>query len=113
MGYSKEQVEDFLKALKEIPQEVKEDKAKNTKELIKLLSKEITSLQKRGYSIGIIAEKLRKKGLNISDGSLKSYLKNSKKTESLNTKKTNKENTPEKKEVKETPMPTPTRFSGW
>jgi hypothetical protein len=47
-------------------------------EAVRILSKEIAALQKRGYTLDQISETLRGEGLNIATPTLKSYLQRAK-----------------------------------
>ena len=78
MGYKLEQVEAIAAKLRELPAIEAPPKDLSKKEAVKLLSKEIRSLQKRGYTLEQIATSLKGEGLDISTYTLKSYMNNSK-----------------------------------
>lgn len=78
MGYKLEQVEAIAAKLRELPAIEPPPKDLSKKEAVKLLSKEIRSLQKRGYTLEQIATSLKGEGLDISTYTLKSYMNNSK-----------------------------------
>ncbi|WP_181243896.1 hypothetical protein [Chamaesiphon polymorphus] len=78
MGYKLEQVEAIAAKLRELPAIEPPPKDLSKKEAVKLLSKEIRSLQKRGYTLEQIASSLKGEGLDISSYTLKSYMNNSK-----------------------------------
>lgn len=78
MGYKLEQVEAIAAKLRELPAIEPPPKDLSKKEAVKLLSKEIRSLQKRGYTLEQIATSIKGEGLDISTYTLKSYMNNSK-----------------------------------
>lgn len=78
MGYKLEQIEAIAAKLRDLPAIEPPPKDLSKKEAVKLLSKEIRSLQKRGYSLEQIATSLKGEGLDISTYTLKSYMNNSK-----------------------------------
>jgi methionine synthase II (cobalamin-independent) len=74
MEYTTEQIEIIASKLREMP-EVDKKKQKHSKQkAVKMLSKEINALQKRGYTFDQISEMLRGEGLSIATPTLKSYL---------------------------------------
>lgn len=77
MRYSTEKIEEIAKALRDMPP-IKPQKEHSKQEAVRILAKEITALQKRGYTLEQIAEKLRDEGLDISTPTLKSYLQRAK-----------------------------------
>lgn len=74
MGYTNEKLEAIAAKLKTMPSIDKKSQEHSKQDAIKLLSKEIVSLQKRGYTLDQIAETLRGEGLEITTPTLKSYL---------------------------------------
>ena len=75
--YTTEQAQAFAKKLREMPPvEKKQDLSKQA--LVRLLAKEITALQRRGYTLEQISESLRGEGLSITTPTLKSYLQRAK-----------------------------------
>lgn len=74
MGYTNEKIEAIVAKLKTMPVIEKKKQEHNKQDAIKLLSKEIATLQKRGYTLDQIAETLRGEGLDITTPTLKSYL---------------------------------------
>lgn len=82
MGYTTEQLETIAARLKAMPPIEKKKQEHSKQDSIKILAKEITSLQKRGYSLDQIAETLRGEGLDITTPTLKSYLQRIKATKS-------------------------------
>lgn len=79
MGYTVEKVEkvaDKLRSLPPAPENKKREVSKQ--EAVKILADEITSLQKRGYTIEQIAELMRGEGLDFATPSLRSYLQRAK-----------------------------------
>jgi len=74
MGYTNEKLEAIAAKLKTMPSIDKKNQEHSKQDAIKLLSKEIVSLQKRGYTLDQIAETLQGEGLEITTPTLKSYL---------------------------------------
>ena len=73
MSYTKSQIEEFSRRLKEFP--VIEKPAQISKlETIKKLKLDIVAMQNKGYEIEKIAEALTSFGLEITTPTLKSYL---------------------------------------
>lgn len=77
MGYSKEQIEKLSKLLKAMP-DAHQTKEHSKQEVVRLLSRELIVLQRRGYSLSQLAESLRNGGVDISTPTLKSYLQRAK-----------------------------------
>ena len=76
MSYTKSQIEEFSRRLKELP--VIEKTAQMSKlETIKALKPDIIAMQKKGYKVEKIAEALTSLGLEITTPTLKSYLQKS------------------------------------
>ena len=80
MGYKLEQVEAIASKLQALPAIEPPPKDLTKQEVVKMLAKEIKSLQKRGYTLEQIATSLKGEGLDISTPTLKSYLQKSKTT---------------------------------
>ncbi|TFW18289.1 protein mobC [Duganella callida] len=74
MKYTSEQIDAIAAKLKGLPAVEKRNQHFSKQEAIALLTKEITALQKRGYTLQQIAEALRGEGLDIATPTLKSYL---------------------------------------
>ena len=75
--YTTEQAQAIASKLREMPPvEKKQDLSKQA--LVRLLAKEITALQRRGYTLEQISESLRGEGLSITTPTLKSYLQRAK-----------------------------------
>ena len=72
--YTKEQLEQIALKLREMPEPSKTQQELSKQEAVKILAKDIASLQKRGYSIEQIAESLSGAGLDISTPTLRNYL---------------------------------------
>jgi hypothetical protein len=78
MAHTLEDAERMARALRALPA-MDGSKRRLTKQaLIKVLAREIASLQQRGYSIEQVTDSLRGVGLDISTPTLKSYLHRSK-----------------------------------
>lgn len=78
MGYTVAQVEEIAGKLRALPTIVPPPKDLTKSDVVKMLAKEIKSLQKRGYSLEQIASSLKGEGLNISTPTLKSYMQKAK-----------------------------------
>ena len=74
MGYTAAQVEEIAGKLRAMPVIEPPPKDLTKQEVVKMLAKEIKSLQKRGYTLEQIATSLKGEGLDISTPTLKSYL---------------------------------------
>ena len=73
MSYTEDEIKEFSKKLKELPA-IKKQKNITKMEAVKLLKNDIIELRKRGYSVENISESMNGIGLDISIGTLKSYL---------------------------------------
>jgi hypothetical protein len=74
MGYTVAQVEEIASKLRALPKIESPPKDLTKSDVVKMLAKEIKSLQKRGYSLEQIASSLKGEGLDISTSTLKSYM---------------------------------------
>jgi len=99
MGYTNEKLEAIAAKLKNMPVIEKKKQEHSKQDAVKLLSKEIALLQKRGYTLDQIAETLRGEGLDITTPTLKSYLQRIKAGKNKDSK------TAHKTESKKTVMP--------
>lgn len=77
MKYTTEQLEAIAAKLREMPP-VEKKQEHSKQEAVRILSKEIAALQKRGYTLDQISETLRGEGLSIATPTLKSYLQRAK-----------------------------------
>jgi hypothetical protein len=80
MGYTAAQVEEIAGKLRAMPVVEQPPKDLTKQEVVKMLAKEIKSLQKKGYTLEQIATSLKGEGLDISTPTLKSYLQRLKST---------------------------------
>lgn len=94
MKYTTEQLEAIAAKLREMPPVEKKKREHNKAEAVRLLAREITLMQKRGYTLDQISESLRGEGLDIATPTLKSYLQRSKTTQATNPKAKEKADTP-------------------
>ena len=78
MGYTVAQVEEIASKLRALPTIEPPPKDLTKSDVVKMLAKEIKSLQKRGYSLEQIASSLKGEGLDISTPTLKSYMQKAK-----------------------------------
>ncbi len=78
MGYTVAQVEEIASKLRALPAIEPPPKDLTKSDVVKMLAKEIKSLQKRGYSLEQIASSLKGEGLDISTPTLKSYIQKAK-----------------------------------
>ncbi|AMM18738.1 protein mobC (plasmid) [Burkholderia sp. PAMC 28687] len=74
MKLTTEKIEAIATKLRELPAIEKKKPEFSKQEAVKLLSKEIVAMQKRGYTLLQISEALRGEGLNIATPTLKTYL---------------------------------------
>jgi len=74
MKYTTEQLEAIAVKLRDLPPAAKRIQEHSKKEAVALLAREITALQKRGYTLVQIAESLRGEGLDIATPTLKAYI---------------------------------------
>lgn len=75
MKYTTEQLEAIAAKLRDMPPIEKEH---SKQEAVRVLSKEIAALQKRGYTLDQISETLRGEGMSIATPTLKNYLQRAK-----------------------------------
>lgn len=79
MKYTTEQLEAIAAKLRQMPAVETRKKPNHSKQdAVRVLSKEIVALQKRGYTLEQISETLRGEGLGIATPTLKSYLQRAK-----------------------------------
>lgn len=74
MKYTTEQLKAIAAKLRDLPPAAKRIQEHSKKEAVALLAREITALQKRGYTLVQIAESLRGEGLDIATPTLKAYI---------------------------------------
>jgi hypothetical protein len=79
MTYTLEQTEEMERAIRALPAMDSSKRRLNKQAVVKRLSRELASLQARGYTMEQIAECLRGIGFEISTPTLKSYLQRVKK----------------------------------
>jgi len=80
MRYTTEQVEQIAQKLRELPAVEKPRKQLSKQEAVRMLAREIASLQRRGYTLEQISEILRGEGLEITSATLRIYLQRAKQT---------------------------------
>ena len=78
MKYTKIKLDLISEKLKNMPAVKDNNQGCSKQEAVKLLKKEISSMQQRGYSLDQISEVLRTEGIDITTGTLKSYLQRAK-----------------------------------
>ena len=106
MGYSNEKLGEIAAKLKTMPAIEKKKQEHSKQDAVKVLAKEITALQKRGYTLDQIAETLRGEGLDITTPTLKSYLQRIKAGKNKGQKEPNnelKEETQKEQKIRITP----------
>ena len=91
MGYSNEKLGAIAAKLKTMPVIEKKKQEHSKQDAVKVLAKEISALQKRGYTLDQIAETLRGEGLDITTPTLKSYLQRIKAAKNKGQKEPKKE----------------------
>ncbi|GJB75381.1 hypothetical protein KAM379_44390 [Aeromonas caviae] len=79
MKCTTEQLEAIAAKLREMPPVEKKKQEHSKQDAVRILSKEIALLQKRGYTLDQISETLRGEGLTSAPPTLKSYLQRAKK----------------------------------
>ena len=100
--FTTEQIEAMRSKLKDLPDPEKINKEHSKAETVRMLSREIGTLQKRGYSLEQISEYLKGGGMDIGTATLKSYLQRV---------KTAAAPKPKAKEPKDTPPAAPPETS--
>ncbi len=94
LKFTTEKIEAVRAKLKDLPA-IEKIRTEHTKaDTVKMLSKEIISLQKRGYSLEQIADFIKGEGLDIGTPTMKSYLQRSKAAATLKTKVQAQKDTP-------------------
>ena len=78
MKYTYEQLEAIAAKLHSMPPIEKKQREHSKQQAVKILSREIVALQKRGYTLDQISESLRGEGLSIATPTLKNYLQRAK-----------------------------------
>jgi len=78
MKYTTELLEAIAAKLRDMPPVEKKKREHSKQEAVRILAKEITALQKRGYTLDQISETLRGEGLSIATPTLKNYLQRAK-----------------------------------
>lgn len=78
MKYTTEQIEAIAAKLREMPIVEKKKQEHSKQEAVSMLSKEIVSMQKRGYTLDQISEALTGQGIAVATPTLKSYLQRAK-----------------------------------
>ena len=73
MSYTKSQIEEFARKLKELPA-VEKITLINKVDAVKALKPEILAMEKKGYTIEKISEALTSFGLEITTPTLKAYM---------------------------------------
>ncbi len=110
MKYTPEKIEAIAEKLREMPP-IEKKREHSKQEAVKILSKEIANLQKRGYTLNQISETLCGEGLDISTPTLKNYLQRKKKVKSDDSSKEKTKDNPtikkQSEEKKSTFVPKP------
>lgn len=105
--YKADHLEAVAVKLRAMPQIEKKPKDHNKQEAIKILAREIKSMQNRGYTLDQIGQTLRGEGIAVTTPTLKSYLQRTrpaKKQEAKSNRKAKTEPKPTMGNKKETPM---------
>jgi len=93
MTITRKKITSVLEELKNLPP-IEEEKEELTKrQAVRLMIKEITALQKRGYSLKRVQELLESKGVSIGLATLKSYLSHDRPRRTRKSQKANKAGT--------------------
>lgn len=80
MKYTLEKLDAIAESLRQMPPIETKKQELSKQEAIKVLAKEIVSMQKRGYTLEQISGALRGEGLEIATPTLKSYMQRAKST---------------------------------
>jgi DNA-binding transcriptional MerR regulator len=113
MGYTVAQVKEIADKLRALPAVEPPAKDLTKSDAVKMLLKEIESLQKRGYTLEQIATSLKGEGLDISTPTLKSYLQKTKAEAKAKAEaKTEAKAKPTKKDTSKTLSTSPTLPEG-
>ena len=83
MSFTKTQIDEFARRLKELPAVEKPANIKKV-EAIKTLKPEILAMQKKGYTLENISEVLTELGMEIKTTTLKAYLQKSNPKKKIN-----------------------------
>ena len=83
MSFTKTQIDEFARRLKELPAVEKPANIKKV-EAIKTLKPEILAMQKKGYTLEKISEVLTELGMEIKTTTLKAYLQKSNPKKKIN-----------------------------
>ena len=78
MAITLEKVERIAEKLREMPEVDNKKRDVSKQEAVKILTKEIYDLRKRGYTLEQISETLKGEGLSIATPTLKNYLQRTK-----------------------------------
>lgn len=92
--FTTDQIEDMRSKLKDLPTIEKVKKEHSKAETVRMLSREIGTLQKRGYSLEQISEYLKGGGMDIGTATLKSYMQRAKAATSPKSKAQEPKDTP-------------------
>ena len=85
MPLTVEEIERIAAELKDLPPIENKQRLVSKQEAVKLLAKEIASLQQRGYTFEQVAGLLHERGLELNTRTLKSYLQRAKAAKKLDT----------------------------
>lgn len=77
MGYTKDQLDKLAKAMREMP-DAAHTREHSKSEAVRILSREIAMLQKKGYTLQQVGETLKSGGLEITTETLKNYMQRNK-----------------------------------
>ncbi|MFL9903332.1 protein mobC [Paraburkholderia fungorum] len=94
MKYTTEQLDAIAAKLREMPPVEKKKQQHSKQEAVRILSKEIAAMQKRGYTLDQISETLRGQGLEVATPTLKSYLQRAKPASKKTQTSTSEDTTP-------------------
>lgn len=75
--YTEEQLASLAARLRSMPP-VQKKKDYNMQEVVRLLAKDVTAMQRRGYTLEQVSEIFREEGFGLGKHTLKSYTKQSK-----------------------------------
>lgn len=93
--YTLEMLETVMEKMKAAPAPAKANTHYSKAESVRLMIKEIQSMQKRGYTMKMISDFLHENGIEIKEAVLKSYIQRGKTPATAKTAKTAKQSTNE------------------
>lgn len=111
--YTLEMLETVMEKMKAAPAPAKANTHYNKSESVRLMIKEIQSMQKRGYTVKMISDFLHENGIEIKEAVLKSYIQRGKTQVTAKTaKQSTNESAPKNTSATTQSKPATTSISG-